>query len=170
MWAVAFEFAPAAIFGAAVAFATGIWMAIPILDLTPLASGGAALGVVWLGLHSYGSAARSFPLTEFEEPPMEVELSSVSELLEQADVVAIVERLGSVQALESSQAGELELDDALPAVEPESRVIRLFEAIDTAGEMQARIDRHLRASPGQTRPDATQELHDALAALRRSLR
>jgi hypothetical protein len=63
----------------------------------------------------------------------------------------------------------LELDDVLAAIEPESRVVQLFEANDSAGEMQARIDRHLRSSPRQV-PDATQELHDALAALRRSLR
>ena len=45
-----------------------------------------------------------------------------------------------------------------------------FEPTDTAGEMQARIERHLNSSPPQSPPDATQELHDALAALRRSLR
>jgi len=41
----------------------------------------------------------------------------------------------------------------------------------TPGQLQSRIDRHLAssASPG-TPPDASKELHDALAELRRTLR
>ena len=168
IWAVAFEFAPAAIFGAAVGFATALWMALPPLDVTPLASGSAAFGAAWLGLHAFGSRGREFPLTQFETPEAKFELSPVGELLEQADVVAIVEQLGAASAKPASD--ELVLDDVLAAVESDSRVVQLFEASDTAGEMQARIDRHLRSSTRQIPPDATQELHDALAALRRSLR
>ena len=63
VWALAFEFAPAAIFGTAVGFATSLWMALPPLDVTPLASGSAAFGAVWLGLHAFGSRGREFPLT-----------------------------------------------------------------------------------------------------------
>ena len=95
IWALAFEFAPAAMFGTAVGFATSLWMLLPPLDVTPLASGSAAFGAAWLGLHAFGSRGREFPLTEFETPEVEYELSPVGELLEQADVVAIVEQLGA---------------------------------------------------------------------------
>jgi hypothetical protein len=80
-----------------------------------------------------------------------------------------VEQLGAHPAEDSEPAEELVLDDVLQALGPESRVVRLFEPSDTAGELQERIDRHLRSAPRPV-PDATQELHDALAALRRSLR
>jgi hypothetical protein len=167
LWGLAFEFAPAAIFGATVGFATATWLALPPLGTTPAAAGAAAFGAVWLGLNRFGSPRKAFPISDFEQPELEVELSAVGELLEEADVVAIVEQLGASTA---KLGEELVLDDVLAAIEPESRVVRLFDANDTAGEMQARIDRHLRSSPRQIPPDATQELHDALAALRRSLR
>ena len=167
LWGLAFEFAPAAIFGAAVGFSTATWLALPPLGTTPAAAGAAAFGAVWLGLNRFGSPGKAFPISDFEKRELEVELSAVGELLEEADVVAIVEQLGASTA---KPGEELVLDDVLAAIEPESRVVRLFDANDTAGEMQARIDRHLRSSPRQIPPDATQELHDALAALRRSLR
>jgi hypothetical protein len=168
LWGLAFEFAPAAIFGAAVGFSTATWLALPPLSTTPAAAGAAAFGAVWLGLNRFGCRGKAFPIADFEQPEIEVERSAVGELLEEADVVAIVEQLG---ASSTKPAGEeLVLDEVLAAIEPESRVVRLFDANDTAGEMQARIDRHLRSSPRQIPPDATQELHDALAALRRSLR
>jgi hypothetical protein len=167
-WPLAFEFAPAAIFGSAVAFATATWLALPPFEMTPLAAGGVAFGAVWLCLHKFASR-ETFHLTDFEEPEADFQLSAVGELLEQADVAAIVDRLGQSSVREEPKTEELELDDVLAAVESDSRVVQLFEANDTAGEMQARIDRHLRSSPRQV-PDATQELHDALAALRRSLR
>ena len=170
IWSLAFEFAPAAIFGAAVGFATAIWTGLPSFDVTPVASGGAAFGAAWLGLYTFGSRGRAFQLSDFEEPQVEFERSPVGELLDEADVVGIVERLSAAPPLhEDPKPEELELDDELPAIEPDSRVVQLFQSTDTAGEMQARIDRHLRA-PRQAPPDATQELHDALAALRRSLR
>lgn len=68
---------------------------------------------------------------------------------------------------------ELILDDVLAELGPESRVVRLFEQrqVPTAGELQAGIDRHLRASRSAfLPPDASQALSDALAELRRSLR
>jgi hypothetical protein len=64
---------------------------------------------------------------------------------------------------------ELVLDDILAALNPDSRVVRLFEpdAEPTSGQLQTRIDSHLneRARGG----DASQALHDALTELRRSL-
>ena len=165
---LALEFTPAVIFGTAVAVSTATWLVLPPLDITPAASGAAAFAGVWLALNKFGSP-KGFPLARFERPELPIEISPVSELLEQATVVGIVEQLGALPMAESAPSEELVLDDVLEALGPESRVVRLFEPNDTAGEMQERIDRHLRSGPRQV-PDATQELHDALAALRRSLR
>ena len=167
-WALAFEVAPAAIFGGSVGFATAAYLAEPLLAITPVSAGAAAFGAVWLGLSKFASPTARFPISEFEEPQVDYEQSALSELLEQADVVGIVEQLGA--SSDQKPAEELVLDDVLAAVEADSRVVRLFEPNDTAGEMHSRIEDHLRSAPRQTPPDATQELHDALAALRRSLR
>ena len=166
-WALAFEIAPAAIFGSATAFSAAIFLGVPHFEMTPIAAGAAAFGGVWLGLNKFGSRGRVLPLPEFEQPRLE--LSPVSELLEQADVVAIVEQLGAPPA-EREFEEELVLEDVLEAIESDSRVVRLFEPNDTAGEMQARIERHLHSARHQAQANAAQELHEALAALRRSLR
>ena len=166
-WALAFEFAPAAIFGSATAFSAAIFLEVPQFGMTPVAAGAAAFGGIWLGLNKFGSRGRVLPLPEFEQPRLE--LSPVSELLEQADVVALVEQLGAPRA-ERELEEELVLEDVLEAIEYDSRVVRLFEPNDTAGEMQARIERHLHSARHQAQANAAQELHEALAALRRSLR
>jgi hypothetical protein len=166
-WALAFEFAPAAIFGSATAFSAAIFLGVPQVEMTPIAAGAAAFGGIWLGLNKFGSRGRTLPLPEFEQPRLE--LSPVSELLEQADVVALVEQLGAAPA-EREFEEELVLEDVLEAIESDSRVVRLFEPNDTAGEMQARIERHLHSARHQAQANAAQELHEALAALRRSLR
>jgi hypothetical protein len=74
---------------------------------------------------------------------------------------------------ESPAEEPLDLDDILAALQPDARVVRLFDpaAMPTAGELNERIDDHLRAQPdaAQSR-DAAQALHEALAELRRSLR
>lgn len=67
----------------------------------------------------------------------------------------------------------LVLDDILAELEPDSRVVRLFDpaAMPTPGQLNDRIERHLvRDAPPGSFPDASQALHDALAELRRSLR
>jgi hypothetical protein len=166
-WALAFELAPAAIFGSATAFSAAIFLGLPQFGMTPLAAGAAAFGGIWLGLNQFGSRGRVLPLPKFEQPRLE--LSPVSELLEQADVVALVEQLGAAPA-EREFEEELVLEDVLEAIESDSRVVRLFEPNDTAGEMQARIERHLHSARHQAQANAAQELHEALAALRRSLR
>jgi hypothetical protein len=74
--------------------------------------------------------------------------------------------------------GELLLDDALAAPAADARVVQLFAAapLPTAGELQARIERHLGSRPAQPPEplrlvaDDSDALHEALAALRRSLR
>ena len=67
----------------------------------------------------------------------------------------------------------LVLDDILDRLEPDSRVVRLFDpaAMPTPGQLNDRIQRHLvRGAPAAPPQDASQALHDALAELRRSLR
>lgn len=66
----------------------------------------------------------------------------------------------------------LVLDDILAELGPNSRVVRLFDpaAMPTAGQLKARIDRHLAGeSAVASPPDASAALHEALAELRRSL-
>lgn len=79
---------------------------------------------------------------------------------------------------------ELLLDDPIMPIEPESRVIQLFEPhqpepLPEPGELVARIADYLdsgRGAPQQTAPsdpirhDASAALHAALADIRRSLR
>jgi hypothetical protein len=68
---------------------------------------------------------------------------------------------------------ELMLDDPLTPPEPDSRVVQLFAAKPSAGELVNRIERHLgRSAPaGLPGPaDATDALRRALDELRRSLR
>lgn len=168
-WAAAFEFTPAAIFGSAVVFATATWAALPPFSITPAAAGAAAFGGIWLALNRFGAPKDRFSVPEFDSPGFHAELSAVSELLEQADVVALVEQLGASASAADDEGDELILEDVLER-EPDSRVVQLFDPNGTAGEMQDRIERHLKSAQRQTPPDATQELHDALAALRRSLR
>ncbi len=67
----------------------------------------------------------------------------------------------------------LELDDVLAELSPDSRVVRLFDPrnMPTPGELGARIDRKLgNASVLRPPVDESQDLFDALAELRRSLR
>jgi hypothetical protein len=70
-------------------------------------------------------------------------------------------------------ADELVLDDIVSELAPDSRVVRLFDpaAMPTAGELNEAIEQHLGDTIGRAMPaDASQQLYDALAELRRSLR
>jgi len=73
---------------------------------------------------------------------------------------------------ENAHEEPLVLDDILAELQPDSRVVRLFDpaAMPTPGQISARIDRHLaRDTSPPAAADASQALHDALAELRRSL-
>ncbi len=95
-WALAFELAPAAIFGGSVGFALATCLGQPLLGVAPASSAAAAFGAAWLGLSKFASPARPFPIADFEEAEVEYEQpSALSELLEQADVAGIVEQLGA---------------------------------------------------------------------------
>ena len=93
-------------------------------------------------------------------PATEPAMTQVSSLLAEAD-----------RSIAHS-ADELVLDDILAALDPDSRVVRLFErdVPPTPGALKQRTDEHLEGiivtGPA---PDASQALHDALADLRRSL-
>ena len=89
-------------------------------------------------------------------------MTPVTALLAEAD------RLLDEQPRESD---ELILDDMLVALDPDSRVVRLFEpgGNRTPGQLKARIDRHLEASAPAAFPDDSQALYEALSELRRSL-
>jgi hypothetical protein len=61
------------------------------------------------------------------------------------------------------------LDDVLASMGPDSRVVRMFapDQAPTAGQLQARIDRHIG---GARDDDAADALHQALADIRKALR
>ena len=100
-------------------------------------------------------------------PVIEPEFATPSALL-----LRLQDVLAEASAAERG-ADELLLDDALPAAELDSRVVRLFQAPDlpTAGDLQARIDRHLvgRSSKPDASTDHSDELFEALESLKRSL-
>lgn len=158
---LALELAPAAILNFAVAFGVATYMRQAGLGAFAaagsVAAGIATFLVAWVLLRRVGRSAERLPLPTFDTSPLEAELLRVHE----ADCLA------------EPISEELLLDDKLESVNADSRVVRLFEPVGTptAGELQARIDRHLRvnASPAAP-PDATQALHDAISALRQSLR
>lgn len=166
--ALALELAPAALFNFAVAFAVATSMRQSGLDelaaAASVTAGIAAFLLAWLGLRNLGRPGRRFALPLFDHPPVEAEFS---------DELLLTERVPAGVAAQQYTEDELLLDDVLQSLGPDARVVRLFRpnGIPTAGELQARIDRHLRSnSPPVELPDATQELHEAILALRQSLR
>ena len=169
---LAFELVPAAIFNFAVAFAVATWMRQS--GLGEFAAAGSVIAgigaflVAWAALRRIGGAAERFPLPHFDSTPAGPE--PIEHMA--ADCRRSFEQSGAPPEQQSG-ANELLLDDILESIGPDSRVVRLFDpkALPTAGELQARIDHHLRtALPAPTPPDATEELHEAIRELRRSLR
>ena len=169
---LAFEVAPAAIFGSAAIFASATALSLPRFDVIPLFTGVGAFAVAWLLLRRLGRGAGSLPLANFEQSDLERELANLAEEMQCGeDRPELEELILEDEVAADADDDELVLDDPLPDVEGDSRVIRLFDpARETAGEMQARIDRHLRSTDRPPLSDATQELHEALSALRQSLR
>lgn len=114
-------------------------------------------------------APRRHPIPNFKvadlQPLAAAILSPPAELL-----LRLEDRLGARVAT----GDELLLDDPLVPADQDSRVVQLFRSapLPTAGELQGRIDRHLsaRSAAPDTAPDASNELYQALAALKNSLR
>lgn len=122
--------------------------------------GGAALLIGGVALRAVRPKPIDFVLPEFEVP-----------LIEPVDELVLTDA-DRVQP-DAANPDELILDDILVELQPESRVVRLFDpaAMPTPGQLKARIDRHLGdAEPTAGLADASQALHEALDELRRSLR
>ena len=128
--------------------------------LLPSPAGAFVVALAFAGclfaLRSVPDGQRGFALAAFEPQPIPCEPELV---LTEADRV------------EPSDRHELVLDDVLGALAPDSRVVRLFDraAMPTPGELRGRIEHHLAATPAAS-ADASRELLQALADLRRSLR
>jgi hypothetical protein len=169
-WTLAFEIAPAAIFGSATAFAASKVLALPQSDPTPLAIGFGSFCASWLLLRLFRGKPDEYVMPMFDLGAFDRELVAAAEAA--AEVPPLPETSRPEQEAEpEAPADELILDDILVAIDPAARVVSLFQGNDTAGELHARIERHLRDAPRPSGPpDATQELHEAIAALRRSLR
>lgn len=163
--ALAFELAPAAVFNFAVAFAVASLLEQAGLGElaapASVAAGIAAFLTAWLAIRRFGSSDMRFALPRFDNQQLELEPDEL-----------LLTDVFHAPAAQQSAEDELLLDDVLASIDPDSRVVQLFDpkAMPTAGELQERIDRHLRGDPVQPIPDATRELHEALAALRQSLR
>jgi len=175
---LAFEFAPAAIFGSAVAFASATALALPRFDLISLSSGSGAFALSWLVLRRFGAGPKSLPMANFDQSDLEREFASLAEEMQNAAAFsdaghdhAELDEMLLEDELPSTEKDELLLENPLSSIQEDSRVIRLFDPrLETAGEIQERIDHHLRTTPRPQLSDATQELHEALSALRQSLR
>lgn len=163
----AVDHAAAAVFAAAVAFASlnllKDWTVQPQLSAYATAAGLVAFLPCARLLRNIAAQSPRFGVPQFDlgtfEPRPEPE-----EL-----VLTATDRLAPAEA---KPADELILDDILAELGPDSRVVRLFDpaAMPTPAQLKDRIDRHLEegAPPGAS-PDASQALYDALAELRRSL-
>ena len=158
--------------GSAGLFAGAAGYSAVLLIASPVA-GVAAATAAFVGAHrALGRIADSprLPLPDFavgqltfaepEELP-ELLLTERTELL-------LTEVVGDV----AEEDDALLLVDRLESPPDDSRVIRLFDPrlLPTAGELHERIERHLQGPSEVAYPDATAELHQALAELRKSLR
>jgi len=114
----------------------------------------AAAGLSWCVLRAIPPQALQFALPDF----------APSNLTQEELLLTDADRIG--------RPAELMLDEIAAHVGSGSRVVRLFDAsaMPTAGELGARIDRHLQQQGTAGVVDASQDLFDALAQLRRSLR
>jgi hypothetical protein len=154
-----------AAFAAAVAFA-----ALRFGAVGATLAGAVSFVAVFRILGVIGVTAPAFPI-EFEAPelpaaiePEEMLLTDVYRPVDEEDELVLDNFLPAPDAV-------LVLEDVLVRLSEDSRVIRLFDpaAMPTPGEMKSRVDRHLQESPART-ADASEELHTALADLRKSLR
>lgn len=149
--------------------------------LIPGLIGGIAAGLVayklLVGLRSDRLPLPSFAAEPLEEVVRELGFQPLEELLLTPDMERLRAELHEI-APEARPVPvaetELLLEDVLPRIRGESRVIQMFgHAAPTPGELKSRIDRHLngagRVPPLPSQPDASQALYDALADLRRSL-
>jgi len=160
------DFGSAGLFAGATGYSAALLVASPVAGL-------AAATAAFVGVHrALGRIAEpstlmlpEFAVEElaFAEPEdwPELLLTERSELL-----------LTEVVGTPADEDDALLLEDRLEAPSVDSRVIRLFDPrlMPTAGELHERIEQHLQNANAVAYPDATSELHQALADLRKSLR
>jgi hypothetical protein len=175
-----------AVFAGAIGFAVyGAFGEAPLQPELGLGIGVAAVIAYFLSksaLETVAERDRSFALRVFDVRDIEAmddELVLTDEERIDDDLVLTeADRLhpGELVLTEADRlisAGQpLELDDILHELQPDSRVVRLFDrkAMPTPGQLKQRIDTHLEQAPARPLSDASQALSDALAELRRSLR
>ena len=168
-WAVALEGVPAVLFGTAAGFCASKLTGVAPLSVTPLAAGAAAFALAWSALRLFRGDEQQFPMPIFNPADYEPEAADTQLLL--AAPVAVEAELVLDEPMVAEEEEELLLEVRAWPQFDDPRVVRLFDParMPTAGELQERIDRHLH-SPDRVVPDAAQELHEAIAALRQSLR
>jgi hypothetical protein len=177
----ALESAAAAWFGGCLAYSA--WLAAHVVGIDPVP---VTLAVLAGGFLAATRTLHLLTRTEYRVPSFDLAgfgAPQYGELLLTDEVLVLTDRaetrrapveelvLSLEQRLGVERQSE-EADDSLPEIGPDSQVIRLFDpaAMPTAGELQSRIDRHLKNRDDADFPDAAQALNDALADLRRSLR
>lgn len=159
----------AAIFGGAVGFAMFVGLsglvAQPERTICAVAAAIVAHLLCTWALQAWAAAGPQFNLPTFTQTPIE---TSDELLLTGADMIYPELLLTDADRLVAEEP--LELDDILTELGPDSRVVRLFDpaAMPTPGQLRSRIDAHQARSTAY--PDASQQLSEALAELRRSLR
>ncbi len=148
----------AAIFAAATGYAAAL-----LLPSAGAAAVSAALAfaVALLALRAVPSVRPRFALASFELQPI---------LLEGPEELILTDSDRIDPARAASE--ELVLDDILGELAPDARVVRLFDpaGMPTPGQLQGSIERHLGGARRTAPADASHELLQALADLRRSLR
>jgi hypothetical protein len=147
--------AAAAVFAAAVGFAVYRWLEPGMVQSQLIALTG--IGSVAAFVPCWQALAQ----VDKREPDFRVPL---------IDLGAVVPSRPSELLLTDDDrlADELLLEDVLPQIARDSRVVQLFDpsAMPTAGQLKERIDRHLERAPPDSPVDASQALYDALAELR----
>lgn len=146
-------------------------------QLGMLAAAAAAIGFLLSSLAIKGrpaatSSFRPSPFQVADLHPFEADGFTPSELGSPSADELVLTDADRLDAETTAAAEPLVLDDVLAELEPDSRVVRLFdrEAMPTPGQLQSRIDDHLGQRNSPAAADAAQALSDALAELRRSLR
>jgi hypothetical protein len=157
--------AASALFAAAAGYAAYVWLAPPPgAPLRPAEAGVIAAAAFLLCVRSLSAIqpkTRRLPVPVFDV--REIAEAGLPELL-------LTDRYEEPAAPEQEP---LVLEDILAELEPDSRVVCLFDpaAMPTPGQLNARIERHLVGDSAAAAPqDASEALHEALEELRRSLR
>lgn len=153
-------------FGAAALLAGACTVALVKLAAPGMAIFAAPIFVMaWLGLRQVRAQAPVFAVP-FDYAPYQ--FTSLADELTADDE----ERADPVEAESAAVAEAMLLVDALPAIDEDSRVVRLFGSRqeESAANLLGRIERHLGRDRASTPPDASDALRDALSDLRQSLR